>query len=118
MVPECHSNNNYQAISNFILIIFYFPGTSNVFADQLYEVFEKRLRVPAATRWNSLYDAVVQLNEFLDKEGGQGGCRLEKVVAKYNAGDSSNKLPFFTTTDKKIFKEYAMVCWYLNYWYC
>ena len=118
MVPECHSNNNYQAISNFILIIFYFPGTSNVFADQLLEGIGRRLRVPVATRWNSLYDAVVQLNAVLDDGQGSHGCRLEKVVAKYNSGDSCNKLPSFTATDKKIFKEYAMVCWYLNYWYC
>jgi len=36
-------------------------------ADIIKEELNKRLLVPNATRWNSMYDAVLDLNSYLDE---------------------------------------------------
>ncbi len=41
---------------------------SIVQADLIQEELKKRLKVPNATGWNSIYDAVVDLNGFLGEE--------------------------------------------------
>jgi hypothetical protein len=42
---------------------------SIVHADAIKDELKKRLVVPNATRWNSIFDAVKNLNEFLDQPG-------------------------------------------------
>ena len=55
-----------------------------------------------ATRWNSTYDAVVDLNRTdLDK--------LDAAIQKYNNSDSNHKLQILSIADKKLFAEYEMV---------
>jgi hypothetical protein len=40
---------------------------STLSADIIKEELNKRLRVPNVTRWNSMYDAVLDLNSYLDE---------------------------------------------------
>ena len=56
-----------------------------------------------ATRWNSTYDAVADLNRTdLDQ--------LEEAIKQYNNSDSNNKqLQVFSLADKRLFAEYEMV---------
>ena len=55
-----------------------------------------------ATRWNSTYDAVADLNRTdLDQ--------LDAAIQKYNNSDSNNKLQSLSSADKKLFAEYEMV---------
>lgn len=71
---------------------------STVAADTIYAAIKRRLVVPNATRWNSVYDSVGILNTMLDTNRSS----LQKAMREL-------KIPVFTDQDIDIIKEYFKV---------
>ncbi|KAF2353120.1 Ribonuclease H-like domain [Trinorchestia longiramus] len=73
--------------------------TSTVFADTLYKAINRRLTVPTKTRWNSLYDSLVVLNQVLE----------EKKDLLYRCMNHQEDVTVFLQQDIDFMSEYAKV---------
>ena len=72
---------------------------STLAADTIFEELECRLKTPNDTRWNSEYDADLQLLEIMEKKK----PALQRVMMKL-------KIASFTEADYNFLQEYTRVC--------
>jgi len=76
-------------------------NTSTQVADAIRDHFQKKLKTPGATRWNSVYDSVECLIKLLP---------TTEAIHEFNAIICEpHKLPNFTTNDIKFLKNYVAV---------